>query len=82
MILPVFFCFLPFYLFTFKKSSGGPAMESLGTGTERRKASLQPPFPAIPSLVPHLKPSFYLFNLFTLLLLKAFFSPPGAQDKG
>ena len=40
MILPVFL--LSILLFTFKKGSGGPAMESLGTGTGRRKASLHP----------------------------------------
>ena len=60
MILPVFFV-LSILLFTFKKGSGGPAMELLGTGTGRRKASFYP---------------------FIFLPLKAFFSPPGAQDKG
>ena len=77
MILPVFL--LSILFFTFKKGSGGTSDGIAGNGDRKEKSLFAPPFPAIPSLVPYLKASCYLF---TFLLLKAFFSPPGAQDKG
>ena len=63
MILPVFL--LSILLFTFKKGSGDQRWNRWERGQEGEKP-LCPPFPAIPSLVPFLKASFYLFTFKSL----------------
>ena len=64
MILPVFL--LSILLFTFKKGSGGTSDGIAGNGDRKEKSLFAPPFPAIPSLVPYLKASFYLFTFKSL----------------
>ena len=67
IILPVFFCFI-YIAFYLLKKLGGTSDGIAGNGDRKEKSLFAPPFPAIPSLVPHLKAFFYLFTLLPFYL--------------